>query len=224
MNRHVLAYEGAPLKDLKISALPDGRLEQKGRLRKGIDLPFTMKAEVGTTPDGRLRLRLDSMKTLGVPAKGLMDLLDLELDSFVQLKNRRGIVINDNDIEISPGQVLPPPEIRGYLARAAVANGRLVQSFSSGAGPRPAKLTPPDARAANYVYFSGNDIRFGKLTMSGADLQLIDADPKDAFDFFPRRYVRQLVAGYSKNTPQKGLKTYMPDYNDIAQRARKRPS
>jgi hypothetical protein len=59
------------------------------------------------------------------------------------------------------------------------------------------------------------DIRFGKLTMSDADLQLIDADPRDPFDFFPAHYDVQLVAGYSKNTPAKGLKTYMPDYGDI---------
>jgi hypothetical protein len=51
--------------------------------------------------------------------------------------------------------------------------------------------------------------------MSDADLQLIDADPRDPFDFFPAHYDVQLVAGYSKNTPAKGLKTYMPDYGDI---------
>ncbi len=51
--------------------------------------------------------------------------------------------------------------------------------------------------------------------MTGADLQLIDEDPKDSFDFFPARYNRQLVAGYSKNTPSGGLRTYMPDYADL---------
>jgi hypothetical protein len=51
--------------------------------------------------------------------------------------------------------------------------------------------------------------------MRDADLQLIDSDPADPFDFFPMRYNAQLVAGYSKNTPAKGLKTYMPDFADI---------
>jgi hypothetical protein len=40
--------------------------------------------------------------------------------------------------------------------------------------------------------------------MSDADLQLIDADDRDWFDFSPQEYERQLVAGYSKNTPAKG--------------------
>lgn len=55
--------------------------------------------------------------------------------------------------------------------------------------------------------------------MKGADLQLIDQDPRDAFDFSPADYNVQLVAGYSKNTPQHGLKTYMPDLNDVRRRA-----
>jgi hypothetical protein len=57
-------------------------------------------------------------------------------------------------------------------------------------------------------------LRFGKLTMTDADMELIDADPADPFDFFPARYTEQLVAGYSKNTRQGGLKVYMPDFND----------
>lgn len=56
---------------------------------------------------------------------------------------------------------------------------------------------------------------FGKLTMKGADLQLIDQDPRDAFDFSPAEYNDQLVAGYSKNTARRGLKTYMPDLDDL---------
>jgi hypothetical protein len=51
--------------------------------------------------------------------------------------------------------------------------------------------------------------------MHQADLQLIDTDPRDPFDFFPARYNAQLVAGYSKNTPAKGLKTFMPDFDDL---------
>ena len=36
--------------------------------------------------------------------------------------------------------------------------------------------------------------------MSDSDMELIDADPSDPFDFFPARYIEQLSAGYSMNT------------------------
>jgi hypothetical protein len=34
--------------------------------------------------------------------------------------------------------------------------------------------------------------------MTNVDMQWIDADPTDPFEFFPDRYNEQLVAGYSK--------------------------
>lgn len=213
MNAHVMAYEGAPLKDVEVRTERD-RLVMKGKLHKGVDIPFSTKATVGVTDDGNLRLHTESMKAAGVPAKGLMKLFGLELDDLVDLKRRRGIEVQDNDIVIAPGQVLPPPEIRGRLTRVALAGDRLVQTFG-GSEVRARHLVLPAPGARNYIYFGTGNIRFGKLTMTDADLQLIDADPKDPFEFDPARYNAQLVAGYSKNTPQKGLKTFMPDFNDL---------
>jgi hypothetical protein len=214
MNHHIFAYEDAPLGGITVE-IDEGQLKLKGKLHKGITVPISMKADVLATPDGRMRLKTEKVSALSVPARKLMDLFGLQLDEVVSLKERRGIEIQDNDIIIAPGQVLPPPEMQGHLSRVAIVNGRLEQTFVSATGASPARLAPPDPASRNYVYFSGSDIRFGKLTMSGADLQLIDSDPKDPFDFFPARYKGQLVAGYSKNTPPGGLKTYMPDYSDL---------
>jgi hypothetical protein len=52
--------------------------------------------------------------------------------------------------------------------------------------------------------------------MTDTDIQLIDDNPNDPFDFSQDRYNDQLVAGYSKNTPRLGLKVYMPDYHRVA--------
>jgi hypothetical protein len=214
LNRQVFAYEGAPVKKLTVTT-DHGQLAMKGTLHKGVDVPFSMKASVSTTPDGRMRLHTESIKAVGVPAKGLLEFFGVKLDAVMNVKARKGIEIQDNDIIIAAGQVLPPPEIAGRLARVSVSGDRLVQVFDDAAAGPAAKLTPPSPSSRNYIYFGGGDIRFGKLTMHDADLQLIDSDPKDPFDFFPARYHAQLVAGYSKNTPQKGLKTYMPDYEDL---------
>jgi hypothetical protein len=220
MNRHVFAYQGAPLTDLTVAAEGD-RINLKGKLHKGVVVPFSSRASVSATPDGRMRLHVESMKALGIPTKGLLHLFGLKLDDVVDIKRRRGVDVQDNDIVIAPGQVLPPPEITGRLSQVAVKGGRLVQTFEDPSRGRPARLVLPSPGSPNYVYFGGGDIRFGKLTMHDADLQLIDADPRDPFDFFPAHYDAQLVAGYSKNTPKKGLKTFMPDYDDLKRRARK---
>jgi hypothetical protein len=51
--------------------------------------------------------------------------------------------------------------------------------------------------------------------MAETDLELIDNDPDDPFDFSVDHWNDQLVAGYSKNTPNRGLKTHIPDYSDL---------
>jgi trans-aconitate methyltransferase len=53
--------------------------------------------------------------------------------------------------------------------------------------------------------------------MNDADLELIDSDPTDPFDFSIDHYKEQLVAGYSKMTPHGGLCVHMPDYSKIKQ-------
>jgi hypothetical protein len=217
MNRHVFAYRASPLKDLTVQA-EGGRLKMKGKLHKGVDLPFSTTVSVSTTEDGRLRLHAESMKALGIPAKGVLELFGLKLDDVMDMRKRRGVEVQDNDITIAAGQVLPPPEIVGRLSKVTVTGGSLVQVFDDPGNGRPSPLKLPSPSSRNYVYFGGGDIRFAKLTMHDADLQLIDSDPKDPFDFFPAKYSAQLVAGYSKNTPAKGLKTYMPDYEDLRNR------
>jgi len=103
--------------------------------------------------------------------------------------------------------------MKGRLSKAFVRADRLVQVFGKGAAAAA-------RQSGNYIWFRGASIRFGRLTMSNADLKLIDMDPKDPFDFYSEHYNDQLVAGYSKNTPDHALRTYMPDYSDLPRRRR----
>jgi hypothetical protein len=213
MNDHVFAHEGSPLTHVTASE-DNGRLAIKGTLHKGVAVPFSAKATIGRAGDGRLRLHTEQVSAFGIPATKVMDIFGLELDDLVSLE-RRAITVRDDDILMAAGEILPPPVMRGNLSDAKLTGNRLMMRFSPGDSHAPPDLAPPRPDARGYVYFSGASIQFGKLTMTGADLQLIDADDRDPFDFFPARYRRQLVAGYSKNTPEGGLATYMPDYDDV---------
>lgn len=55
------------------------------------------------------------------------------------------------------------------------------------------------------------------------DLELVDEDPNDPFDFSIDHWNDQLIAGYSKNTPSRGLKAHLPDYNDLKRDPHARP-
>jgi hypothetical protein len=215
LNRYIFAYEGAPLKNLTVTIVGN-QLRQQGTLHKGVDMPFTIDADISATPDGRIRLHPTKVKAAGVPAGGLMKMFGLELDELIKLKQTPGVQIENNDFLLAPDRLLPTPKISGHLTRVAIEGNRIVETFGSGAI---AKLTPPDPRARNFMYYRGGTLRFGKLTMSDADMQLIDANPRNAFEFFPEHYVTQLVAGYSKNTASGALKVYMPDYAEAVSSA-----
>jgi hypothetical protein len=201
------SFKGSNLSDLRVS-FEGPLLVQQGKLSKGVTVPFTVKASVSVTPDGLLRVHPEKTKTAGVPTAGLMHLFGIELDNLVHANPAGGIRIEGNDLLLDPGRLLPAPATTGHLASAHVRDNHLVQIFGRGAARRP-------KGGGNYIWFRGGTIRFGKLTMSDADLQLIDMQPGDPFDFYSANYNAQLVAGYSKNTPQHGLRTYMPDYRRV---------
>jgi hypothetical protein len=201
------AFKGSNLSDLRVSF--DGpRIVQRGKLSKGITMPFTVTASAATTPEGQLVVHPEKVKAAGIPAAKLMGLFGIELQDLIKGRPEGGIALRDNDLLLDPAKMLPPPATRGRIAKAFVRGDRLVQIFGNGAAGRP-------RGGGNYVWFRGASIRFGRLTMSNADLKLIDMDPKDPFDFYSAKYNQQLVAGYSKNTPDGALRTYMPDFNDL---------
>lgn len=210
MNEHVFVGHDPPVEDLKIT-IEEGLLKQKGKLDKAIDIPFKTKGTVEATADGKIRVHARSIKSLGLPVKGLMKVLGVEMDDLLKVEAGHGVTVDDNDFIIDPAEVLPPPKLRGKITAVRIEGDEIVQTFGSGT----AAHIRPRAVSKNHIYWRGGNLRFGKLTMSGTDLELIDKDPSDPFDFSVAHYNDMLVAGYSKNLPRLGLRTYMPDYNDL---------
>jgi len=209
-----LASRPSPLSDVRVT-LENGELHAAGKLHKGLTVPFSMTATVSAAADGSLRLHATKLKAVGVPVKGLLDLLGLDVASLMKMPAESGIRADGDDLLLDTAAMLPPPRTEGRLQRVAIAGNRLTMRMTGPGAPpaRPATLPVPSAR--NYLYFFGGAIRFGKLTMSDADMQLVDADPSNPFDFDPAHYDDQLVAGYSRNTRRKGLQVFMPDYSRV---------
>jgi hypothetical protein len=215
LNTRTFNYDGAPISDVEVT-IQDGRLKQKGTLHKGVGVPFTIVADVAASGDGRIRLHPQSVKTAGMPVGGLMNLLHLELDDLVSSNRARGFETKDDDFLLRLDRLLPEPRLSGQLTRVRIEGDRIVEIFGS------SPAAHATGEGGNYMHYRGNRLRFGRLTMTDTDMRLIDADPKDAFDFSPREYVKHLVAGYSKNTADGRLRVYMPDY-DEASRVSLRP-
>ena len=209
MNTYVFGEANSPLKNLRLSA--DGsQIKQEGTLKKGVEIPFEMVGAIGATADGKIRIHPTQMKVDHIPVQGLMKLLGLDMAKLINTKSTKGVSVDDNDIILDPALMLPPPRMRGRITAVRIEGDQIVQTFGSEPHRSPSALS-----RSNYMAYRGGILRFGKLTMTDADMQLIDADPSDPFDFFPAHYKDQLVAGYSKTTASGGLRVYMPDYNKL---------
>jgi hypothetical protein len=213
MNSYVLAYEGAPIKNVSMT-IEGNKVKQTGTVHKGVDLHFEIEGSLSATEDGNIRLHADKIKSEHIPVKGLLHFLGEDLSKLVNDKAGRGMKIEGDDIILLPPTLTPPPHMEGRVTRVAIQNGKIVQYFDSGRHSR--ALQPPFAASA-YIYHHGGVIRFGKLTMTDADLELV-GDRRGAFDFFQKEYEKQLVPGYSKSTASKGLVAHMLDYSHFRPR------
>jgi len=196
---------------LQVSVDDKGDLRQRGVIDKAVPIPFSARAGIEATPDGKLRVFTKSVKGFGVPMKSLMKMFHIELDDLLKVKPGHGVTVKDNDLILDPATLLPAPSIRGAVTSARLEGNAVVQTFGDGAEHH---LTPR-AVSPNFIYWRGGSLAFGKLTMNATDLELVDMDPKDPFDFSVDHWNDQLIAGYSKTMPGGGLKAHVPDYNDL---------
>ena len=210
MNSYVLAYKGAPIKNVEVT-IKDHRFIEKGTVHKGIDLAFEIEGSLSPTDDGNIRMHAEKIKSVHVPVKGLLHLFGEDLSKLVNQNAGRGMKIVGDDIILTLRELTPPPHFEGRVTRVAVADGRIVEYFDSN---RHLPVLNPPFRSDAYIYHRGGVLRFGKLIMNDADLEIV-GDRPGLFDFFQREYLKQLVAGYSKTTPENGLVAHMVDYSRV---------
>lgn len=206
MNNVVLAAPNAPLKDISITIEKD-RLRVKGKLHSKGDIPFETLGAIEANPDGRLRIKTEKVKALKIPVKGMMSIFGIELANIVNTNKIIGMDTDKNDLLIDPTTFLPPPHLRGKVTSVAIRGSEIFLTLS---GPAPDGNLP--SVNGNYMAFRGGRLRFGKLTMNDSDLLVNDLDPADPLDWNQTAYRSQLVAGYSKISPQFGLVAYVRDY------------
>ncbi len=209
LNSYVFARPHSPLTQLSLS-VEKGYLRVKGKLHDKGDIPFETEGILIPAADGKIRLHSEKIKAMHLPVKGLMDLFGIDLGRLIKEGKVPGVEAQEDDLILDLEQILPPPHIEGKVVSVRMEGEKIIQIF----GGSDAK-TAKNIRAGNYMAFTNNRIRLGKLVMNDTDLILIDMDPKDPFDFFLDHYKEQLSAGYSKLMPDSGLRVYMKDYNKL---------
>ena len=209
LNQNVFSGPDSPIKNLSIES-QNNELIVKGKFHLKGDVPFETTGTLAADPDGKIRLHAEHVKAAHLPVKGLLDLLGIDLAQLINTNKVHGVAVEKDDLILDPEQILPAPHIRGKITSIHIQGNDIIQIFGA---PQPSNFAAK--QPGNYMAFRHSDMRFGKLTMHDADLIMIDMDAGDPFDFYLDHYQEQLVAGYTKSTPQYGLRAYTRDYNKL---------
>jgi len=184
------------------------RIKESGLLHKGIVIPFEVEGKLEATPAGKIKMRAASVKSAHVPVKKLIHLFGLDVADLIDCPRDHGFWLEGDDLVLDPDRMIPAPAVGGKVIDVHIEGDQLIEVFGpadANAAQHTRPLSPPRTGSNGYMYFRGGTLRFGKLTMADADLEIVDADATGPFYFYLDRYSDQLVAGYSKTTPDLDL-------------------
>ncbi|MBC7473870.1 MAG: hypothetical protein H7263_06225 [Candidatus Sericytochromatia bacterium] len=226
MKDYVLNYPDSPLSEMKQTIEAGGRMTIKGKMKQiGLRLPFEMSGMIHATPDGLMELVPDSIKTAGIPSKGLLDLFGVATQSLINVNEQRGMKISGNSIILSPGKMFPPPLMQGKVSRVETEANKLIIYFDDGVRLERPPLPINDPTIKNYQHVYGGAVRLvGNETHENTNLLMIDMDQSNLFDFSISEYMNHIMAGQVNVLNRAGtLLNFMPDYNDIPKRLNRKP-
>jgi len=210
-NKYELTYPGCPLSDLKIEA-KQGKLKMSGIMRKGIPLPFEMEGSLRPNGKGQVVLTPDSVKSAGIPVKGLMNLIGLEVANLMNSRPNGGMKIDGNDIIIYADKLLPAPAVSGFVSGAKVEPGKVILTFDDQVRREVPPL--PEPWAQNWILMHGGNVLINSHLILDASLHMIDLNPKDPMHYYMPLYREQLEAGLTVGTKTSTI-AYLPDVYDI---------
>jgi hypothetical protein len=217
LNRYLLPTARTDLKRVDIRFENDA-IRLRGTLKKaGVPIGFSATAVAAPTPSGEMRLDVVKMKAAGFIHKSLMDALGLNLATFAQPERPGVFRIEKNTIYVPMSSIFPPPKFQGRLKSVKVTPQGIRAVMGGAASPGP----PPPQSSPAYLMFRGGRVQFGKLTMSDVDMTLLPRKKTATLGFSASGYYRQLVAGYSMSTPDRGLVSYVADYRDLGRGPRR---
>ena len=221
-NKYVFNYPGSPLFDVQIKVL-DGKLRQTAKLKKfGLTLTCELEGQIKANGKGQLVLHPTSIKSNGIPVKGLFDLIGLEVASLINANEDKGVKIEGNNVILFPDRMIPPPTLRGFCTGATLTPGKITMTFDDGVKrPEP---DYPDKEAKNYILMWGGNVLINNNLVLNTKMQMIDDTPDDPMHYYMPVYREQLQAGTTVATTKGEMLAYLSDVHGTkVERGRYRP-
>lgn len=210
MNKYVFNYPDSPLSNIEIKA-ENGRIRQTAKMKKfGLTLTCEIFGTLKPNGQGQLVLKPDTIKSNGIPVKGLLDLLGVELTKLINSNEDRGVKIEGSDIILFPDRMMPPPTLRGFCSGAVITPGKIKMVFDDGV-KRDLPGPLPETSAKNFILMWGGNILINNNLALNAKFQMLDDTPEDPMYYYMPVYREQLEAGLTVATTRGEMIAYLGD-------------
>jgi hypothetical protein len=219
-NDSILGYPGAPLRKIKIQNLSipsesnpsvsEEGLRLVGEMNLGIWLGFVLDTRVIQSGD-KIELIPIRIRTLGISyIKSVLDLVKIPLEVLLPIQKGRGAEIVQSKIVVDPFALFRSPGISGNLSKVQVQPKTLIVGFSSPVLPK--RPSMPDPKYPNSIFVWGGTVKFGKLRMESAQIQMKDTNINTIFDFYLRLYMKSIAKGKALVGSDGSITVDMPDF------------
>lgn len=223
-NESVFNYPGSTLRDLRVTIAQAGgnnHVKLAGALKYlFLWIPFEMDTNLSIDrKSNTLVIAVNDLQVFGIiPATWLIEFKPFNLEKLLTLPPNNHLIVRQNLMMVKPFGLFPPPRVNGTISDIRVTPKLISLSFS---GPSKTFQPMPDASAKNFIYLDGGRTRFGRLGMINSQVQVIDQNPGDLFQFSLMNYQDYLPNSTVKLQPNGSVKVTMADHANLSEPALK---
>jgi hypothetical protein len=130
--------QNSKLSDVKVE-MKDNEVLISGTAHKGPGVHFSIQGPVDVFNARYLRLHARKASALGLPIKGLLEMLGMDVGDVMQ-GSTKGIIVQQNDIFFDPAQL---GHINGHISAARIADNHLQVTFAAAPHKSAARVEKP---------------------------------------------------------------------------------
>jgi len=205
LNKHVFAFKGATLRNIKVKTQKDV-LTLSGQMdRKGVWVPFVLMGNIKLQDGHILNYTPWKVVTDGADATPVLKAANVHIDELLTVK-APGANLIGSTVVLDTLKLFPPPVLNLNIATASVEDRGLVLTFDN-AGAETDSATLADSNS--YILIKGGDVKFMKAMPTDAAVQVMSTSESEELDFCLYDYRDQLVAGHLKLKEDGAILAYL---------------
>lgn len=223
-NESVFNYPGSTLRDLRVSIAEaeDGNHVKLAGALKYLFLWIPFEMDTNLTVDratNTLVIAVNDLQVFGIiPATWLIEIKPFNLEKLLTLPPNKHLLVRQNLMMVKPFGLFPPPRVNGTISGIEVTPKLISLTFS---GSDKTFQPLPDASARNFIYLQGGSTRFGRLGMINSQVQVVDQNPANPFQFSLLHYQDYLPKSNVQLQPNGSVKVTMADHGNLSEPALK---